>query len=73
LISGVPQRSIMAEKSYRVLVADDHSVVRRGVRLLLESQPGVQVCGEAGTGAEAVDIVRSEKPDLLILDLTMPK
>jgi two-component system response regulator NreC len=63
----------MAVSSYRVLVADDHGVVRHGVRLLLESQPGVEVCGEARTGREAIDYVKKEKPDLLILDLTMPE
>ena len=62
----------MAVNSYRVLVADDHGVVRHGLRVLLESQPGVQVCGEARTGLEAIDYVKKEKPDLLILDLTMP-
>jgi two-component system, NarL family, response regulator NreC len=62
----------MAANSYRVLVADDHGVVRHGLRVLLESQPGVQVCGEAQTGLEAIDYVKKEKPDLLILDLTMP-
>jgi DNA-binding NarL/FixJ family response regulator len=62
----------MAMNSYRVLVADDHGVVRHGLRVLLESQPGVQVCGEARTGREAIDYVKKEKPDLLILDLTMP-
>ena len=62
----------MTVKSYRVLVADDHAVVRHGVRVLLESQPGVQVCGEASTGTEAVDYVKNEKPDLLVLDLTLP-
>ena len=62
----------MTVKSYRVLVADDHPVVRHGVRVLLESQPGVQVCGEASTGMEAVDYVKKEKPDLLVLDLTLP-
>ena len=58
--------------SYRVLVADDHGVVRHGLRMLLESQPGVQVCGEARTGLEAMDYVNKERPDLLILDLTLP-
>jgi DNA-binding NarL/FixJ family response regulator len=66
------EHSIMAVNSYRVVVADDHAVVRHGLRVLLESQPGVQVCGEARTGAEAMDGVRREKPDLLVLDLTMP-
>jgi len=62
----------MAVNSYRVLVADDHGVVRHGLRVLLESQPGIQVCGEARTGVEAMDYVKREKPDLLVLDLTMP-
>lgn len=59
-------------KPYRVAVADDHAVVRHGLRVLLEAQPGVQVCGEAQTGLEAIDYVKKETPDLLILDLTMP-
>ena len=63
----------MDVNSYRVLVADDHGVVRHGLRVLLGSQPGVQVCGEARTGREAIDYVKKEKPDLLILDLTMPE
>jgi two-component system response regulator NreC len=62
----------MAAKPYRVLVADDHAVVRRGLRVLLESQPGIQICGEASTGLEAIDSVKREKPDLLVLDLTLP-
>jgi DNA-binding NarL/FixJ family response regulator len=60
-------------KNYRVLVADDHDVVRRGVRALLESQPGVEVCCEAATGVEAVEHVKKAKPDLVVLDLTMPE
>jgi DNA-binding NarL/FixJ family response regulator len=63
----------MAVNSYRVLVADDHGVVRHGLRVLLESQPGIQVCAEARTGVEAMDYVKKEKPDLLVLDLTMPE
>jgi DNA-binding NarL/FixJ family response regulator len=59
-------------KNYRVLVADDHDVVRRGVRALLEGQPGVEVCCEAATGVEAVEHVKRAKPDLVVLDLTMP-
>ena len=57
----------------RILVADDHSVVRRGIRTLLESQPGIEVCGEASTAAETIDRVKKEKPDLVVLDLTMPE
>jgi DNA-binding NarL/FixJ family response regulator len=57
----------------RILVADDHEVVRRGVRALLESQPGWNVCGEAATGHEAVDQARLLRPDLLIVDISMPE
>lgn len=72
LTSDAPGLSIMAVNSYRVLVADDHGVVRHGLRVLLESQPGVEVCGEARTGLEAMEYVNKERPDLLILDLTLP-
>jgi DNA-binding NarL/FixJ family response regulator len=61
-----------APKPYRILVVDDHAVVRRGVRALLESQPGIEICCEASTGVEAVDYVRKGKPNLVLLDLTMP-
>jgi DNA-binding NarL/FixJ family response regulator len=62
-----------APKPYRVLVADDHVVVRHGVRLLLESQPGIEVSWEASNGVDTVALVKKHKPDLVILDLTMPK
>jgi DNA-binding NarL/FixJ family response regulator len=58
--------------SHRILVADDHEVVRQGLRALLEAQPGWQVCGEAITGREAVQKVTQLKPDLVVLDITMP-
>jgi len=60
-------------KPYRILIADDHSVFRRGLRSLLASQPGVEVCCEASTGVEAVNFVKKGKPNLVILDLTMPE
>ncbi len=59
-------------KPYRILLADDHAVVRRGLRSLLESQPEMEICGEASTGPEALEQVRQLAPDLVILDLTMP-
>jgi DNA-binding NarL/FixJ family response regulator len=73
--SSQPARAaaMLMSKRYRILVADDHSVVRRGVRTLLESQPGIEVCGEASTGAETMDRVKRERPDLVVLDLTMPE
>lgn len=54
-------------------MVDDHPVVRRGLRSLLETQPGLEVCSEAKNGAEAVDQVVKGKPDLVIMDLTMPE
>jgi DNA-binding NarL/FixJ family response regulator len=52
---------------------DDHPVVRRGIRTLLASQPDIEVCGEASTGVQAVDFAKKEKPELVILDLTLPE
>jgi DNA-binding NarL/FixJ family response regulator len=60
-------------KPYRILVADDHAVVRRGLRSLLESQPGIEVCSEASTGLETLEHVRKARPDMVVLDLTMPE
>ena len=57
----------------RILVADDHEVVRQGVRTLLEAQPAWDVCGEAADGREAVEMTKRLKPDVIILDITMPK
>ena len=60
-------------KAYRVVVADDHAVVRRGVCSLLEMRPGIEIAAEATNGLEALDLVRKLKPDLVVLDLTMPE
>lgn len=57
----------------RVLIADDHGIVRSGLRLLLERQPGIEVIGEAADGAEAREMAIRERPDLAILDVKMPK
>lgn len=56
----------------RILIADDHEVARRGIRALLESHPGWEVCGEAADGREAVHCANSVKPDLVLLDIGMP-
>jgi DNA-binding NarL/FixJ family response regulator len=56
----------------RVLVADDHEVVRKGLRTILEEQPGWQVSGEASDGREAVDKVKMLKPDVTVVDVGMP-
>src|SRR5258707_8847622 len=57
----------------RILVVDDHAVVRRGVRSLLESHEGWEVCGEATTGREAVALSAKLRPDVVIMDLSLPE
>ncbi|WP_330276607.1 response regulator transcription factor [Lentzea sp. NBC_00516] len=57
----------------RILLADDHALVRRGVRLILDNEPDLEVVGEAGDGAEAIAVARREQPDLAILDIAMPR
>jgi DNA-binding NarL/FixJ family response regulator len=59
-------------KKIRVLLADDHSVVRQGFRLLLSLQDDIDVIGEAASGSEAVSLCRTLGPDVLILDVQMP-
>jgi DNA-binding NarL/FixJ family response regulator len=56
----------------RILLADDHALVRAGIRALLESLPGVEVVGETGNGLEAVERVRRDPPDAILLDITLP-
>ena len=57
----------------RILLADDHALVRRGVRLILDSEPGLQVVAEAGDGAEALGLARRSQIDLAVLDVAMPR
>jgi DNA-binding NarL/FixJ family response regulator len=56
----------------RILIADDHEVARQGIRALLESHPGWEVCAEAKDGREAIDLADKNKPDLILLDIGMP-
>ncbi len=58
---------------YRVVLVDDHPVVRRGLRAILETQRDIEVYGEASNGADAVELVKKAKPNLVLLDLTMPE
>jgi DNA-binding NarL/FixJ family response regulator len=57
----------------RILIADDHGIVRSGIRLLLERQPDLEVVAEAGDGVEAFERAVAERPDLCILDVAMPR
>ena len=60
-------------KKTSILLADDHQIVREGLKLLINAQPDMQVVGEAGTGKEALQKARNLKPDVVVMDLTMPE
>ena len=57
----------------RILIADDHALIREGTRAVLAQEPGLEVCGQAATGREAVAQALALKPDVVILDMTMPE
>jgi two-component system NarL family response regulator len=63
----------VADKVIRVLLVDDHQVVRRGLRTFLEVQGDIEVVGEAGDGVSAVELVAATAPDVVLLDVRMPK
>ena len=62
----------MTEAQVRVLIVDDQALLRGSLRVLIETEPDLIVVGEAGTGAEAVDLVRAEGPDVVLMDVRMP-
>jgi DNA-binding NarL/FixJ family response regulator len=57
----------------RILIVDDHEVVRQGIRTILRSRPQWEVCGEAINGRDAIDKAKSLQPDVIIMDITMPE
>jgi NarL family two-component system response regulator LiaR len=62
----------MSERPIRVLVADDHAIVRTGIRHVLEGEPGFEVVAEASTGTEAIALALALRPDVAVLDISMP-
>ena len=74
--SGSSSRSVTHDgkkSNLRILIADDHEMIRQGLRRTLEQRDGWQVCGEAATGREAVELAKNLVPNIVILDLTMPE
>ena len=59
-------------KPIRLILADDHTLVRAGIRALLEKLPGVEVVGEAGDGREVLNLVKQHRPDVVLMDISMP-
>ena len=57
----------------RILLADDHTVVRQGFKMILQSQPDMEIAGEAGNGREAVELAESLQPDVVVMDVAMPE
>ena len=68
-----PERAMTVPLKTRILLADDHEVVREGLRLVLDSAPDLEVVAQAGDGAEAVALALSTEVDLAVLDVTMPR
>ena len=60
-------------QTIRIVIADDHPIFRDGLRRLLEAEPGLKVIGEASDGNDAVKLARQLKPDVMLLDLAMPR
>ena len=61
-----------AMQPYRIVIADDHSLIRQGIKSLIRTDPSLQITGEAGNGLELLELLETDAPDLVILDLTMP-
>jgi DNA-binding NarL/FixJ family response regulator len=64
---------LVATKPLRILVADDHDILRRGLKQLITARPGWEVIAEARTGREAVSLAEQHKPDIVVMDVSMPE
>ncbi len=63
----------MSASAIRVLIVDDHAVVREGLRTFLELQDGIEIAGEAADGAQAIELAAELEPDVILMDLVMPR
>jgi len=72
IVASGPDRSPSREEPIRVLVVDDHALFRRGLEIVLAAEEDIQVVGEAGDGAEAVDKAADLLPDIVLMDVRMP-
>ena len=66
-------RFVIVNKPIRVLLADDHAMIREGLRVVLETQRGIQVAGQAADGREAVRLAAELRPDVVVMDMRMPQ
>jgi DNA-binding NarL/FixJ family response regulator len=62
----------VSDEKIRIMIADDHTVVRQGIRIVLEEVDGLEVVAEAGDGVEALELAKEHRPDVILLDVTMP-
>jgi DNA-binding NarL/FixJ family response regulator len=71
--TGSSSTSSSSSAEIRVVLADDHALVRQGFRRILEDEPDITVVGEAGTGLAAIELVRTTQPDVVVMDMSMPE
>jgi len=71
-VIGIQKAVNKTVKLIHVILADDHTLVRAGIRALLEKLPGVKVDGEAGDGREVLNLVKAQRPDVVLMDIAMP-
>lgn len=72
LVTGLYHADMDEPSRYRVVLVDDHDLLRRGIRTMLESEPDIEVVGEASDGSEALTLVESTLPDVVLIDVIMP-
>jgi DNA-binding NarL/FixJ family response regulator len=70
-LSGLQRAGTARERRRRIMIVDDHPIVRQGLRRLMEAEPDLEVCGEAETAREAKSLIRELKPDAVIVDVSL--